>query len=266
VIRRAAGALRVVVHAPLDGALNMAVDDVLLEGTAARTPYTLRLYGWRRPTVSLGYGQRWRDGFDRELAARRGVDVVRRRTGGRAVMHASELTYSVSGPVTEGPFIGGVQPTYRVIAGGLVGGLARLGLAASLERSRGKRERAEPGACFASRARHEVLADGRKLIGSAQRRTQHRILQHGSLPLPAPDPVLWRVLGPTGPEAAAGSVGLWELVRPRPASRTLARALADGLGESLDLSVFFASLSRLEWRAAVARAAYYADPGHTFRL
>lgn len=244
----------------------MAIDDMLLEGGRSPFDYTLRLYGWRRPTVSLGYAQRWKDGFDPAAARGAGVRLVRRRTGGRAVLHAHELTYAVVGPADRGPLSGGVQETYRRISTGLLGGMGRLGVSASLERSSGRRERAEPGACFGSRARHELVARGRKLLGSAQRRTQHRVLQHGSLPLWTPDPQLWRCLGTTGPTAACTSIGLYDILRPVPGRRRLARALADGVAAELGLQVRQGDLSRTEMRAAIRRAVHYRDPLHTYRV
>lgn len=259
------GTLRVIVHPPLDGALNMAIDDVLLDGLLSSFDFTLRLYGWRTPTVSLGYGQRWTDGFDRGAAGSAAVRLVRRRTGGRAVMHAHELTYAVVGPADRGVLAGGVQDTYRRISTGLLQGLADLGVEATLERSSGRRERTEPGACFGSRARYELVASGGKLLGSAQRRTQRRVLQHGSLPLWPPDAALWRCLGPSGPPAAAASVGLRELVHPAPGRRRLVHGLAEGVAAELGLEARYADLSRREMRAAVARAAHYRDPAHTYR-
>jgi len=243
--------LRIVVHGDVDGALNMAVDDVLLDGLAPGYPYTLRLYGWKVPTVSLGYAQRWREGFDTTAPGASACSLVRRRTGGRAVMHAHELTYAIAGPAMTGPFEGGVQSTYRRIAAGLLQGLSRLGLTVQLERSSGRRPPGEPGACFASRARHELVADGRKLIGSAQRRTQRRVLQHGSLPLPTPDP---------------RSVGLHDLLRPPPGRRRLVAALAGGVAAELGMQTRYAGLSRAEARAATRRAALYRDSGYTCRV
>ena len=256
-------ALRLLLHGPLDAALNMGVDEMLLEAPGPRFPYTLRFYSWCRPTVSLGYAQPWRQGFDAGLARRQGVSLVRRITGGRAVLHADEITYAVAGPAVEGPFAGGIQDTYRVIGEGLVVGMQRLGVPATLERARGRRQgETAAGACFASRSRYELLADERKLLGSAQRRTPRRVLQHGSLPLGRPDPRRWAVLGLSGAEAASTSVGLAELLRPLPSRRRLVAVLAAALGERLDMPVRASVLSREEWREARRRASRYRDPQH----
>jgi len=256
--------LRILLDGELPGATNMAIDDVLLAGSSPYE-YSMRWYAWARPTVSLGYAQRWRDGFDRRCAGRLGVDLVRRRTGGRAVLHAGELAYALAGPAATGPFADGILPTYQVIAAGLVAGLVRLGADVQLERTRGRRRRDEPGACFAARAMHEVIGDRRKLLGSAQRREAGRVLQHGSLPLLPPDAALWGVLGDSGAGAARQSVGLYELLVDRPSRRTIASTLSEAVAEALGLTPRLGSLSRAERVAEVRQRRLYNDSRHTLR-
>ena len=252
--------LRVIRHARVASAMNMAVDDALLETPTNPADYTLRFYRWLRPTVSIGYGQEWRSGFDARLARRHGMALVRRRTGGRSVLHAGELTYSIAGGTEEGPFAGGIQATYSVIAEGLVAGLGRLGIEAEIVRSRGRRDRAEPGACFASRALNELVTDGRKLVGSAQRRAGGRALQHGSILMDRPDPALWAVLGSTGPDAARASVGVNQLLGTRVSLRRICGFLAAGVADRLDATIDDGVLTQREMRAAAARERSHADP------
>lgn len=260
-------ALRVLVDPPRSGALNMAIDDALLAGGGSDWTYTLRLYRWTRPTVSLGYAQRWREGFDPELARRRGVDLVRRRTGGRAVMHADELTYSIVGPAEHGPLAGGIHATYRAVAKGLAAGLQEMGAPVELVRARRRRIRPEePGACFAVRSRYEIEADGRKLLGSAQRRASGRVLQHGSLPLSRPQSRLWEVLGASGAAAAGVAVGLEEMLGRRVRFEEVARRLSRTVAEALGLEPRIAVLSEVEARRAGAGARRYLDPAFTFRV
>lgn len=260
--------LRVIVDRSLPAALNMAIDDVLLAGEGAQYAWTLRLYGWARPTVSLGYSQAWRDGYDPRIARRLGVDLVRRRTGGRAVLHDRELTYSMAGPGDRGPLAGGIHATYRTIAAGLQRGLERLGVQVQVERgkARGGERAAAPGACFAVRSRYEILADGRKLLGSAQRRAGGRVMQHGSLPLQPPDPDRWAVLGASGPAAARDSTGLWQAAGERVGRRALVAALAVGVAAELGLDPVFRCLSRAEWRRSRGREREYRDEGFTRRV
>ncbi|MFH1688966.1 MAG: lipoate--protein ligase family protein [Candidatus Eisenbacteria bacterium] len=169
---------------PADGATNMAVDEAILEGVSeGSSPPTLRVYAWEPPTVSIGHSQKASTELDLEACRREGFGVVRRPTGGRAVLHAGELTYSVVGRAGVPPLGGSIAESYRAIASGLLLGLTALGISADLApvsaASRTRGEVAPP--CFVSAGRFEVVVAGRKLIGSAQRRVGAAVLQHGSL-------------------------------------------------------------------------------------
>ncbi len=168
-----------------DGASNMGVDEALLLGVIAGTiPPTVRVFGWEPPTVSTGHSQDVSRELDLPACRRAGVGVVKRPTGGRAVLHAGELTYSVVGPAGEEPLGRTIMETYLAISRALVMGLEDLGVSATLARApgaarSGSRDAAPP--CFASAGRFEIVVGGRKLIGSAQRRMSGAVLQHGSL-------------------------------------------------------------------------------------
>jgi len=168
---------RLILDEPLDGAENMAVDEAMLravETGAVRTP-TLRLYSWKGPVVSIGY---------RQSAARLsglGLPLVRRITGGRAVLHDMELTYSVVAGDSCRIFRGGITGAYSAISESIVAALGDAGVEAAFERAAGGRERDEREACFYAPARYEVCVGGRKLVGSAQRRFRNALLQHGSI-------------------------------------------------------------------------------------
>ncbi|HSR42176.1 MAG TPA: hypothetical protein VLL48_08395, partial [Longimicrobiales bacterium] len=140
----------------------------------------LRLYGWSGPTLSLGRNEPARGRYDPDLARRLGVALVRRPTGGRAVLHHREVTYAVAAPVA--PF-GGLRSAYRAINAALVRGLARLGVPAGLAGSdaAGGGLAPDAGACFRAPAPGEVVVGGRKLVGSAQVRFGGTLLQHGSI-------------------------------------------------------------------------------------
>lgn len=168
-----------------NGAENMAIDEALLRGVVEETtPPTVRVFGWAPPTVSTGHSQDVSRELDLEACGRAGFGVVRRPTGGRAVLHAGELTYSVVGRSGEEPLGGAIMETYLAISSALVEGLSLLGIDADLEQTstpgRPRGEQATPP-CFASAGRFEVVVGGRKLIGSAQRRMSGAVLQHGSL-------------------------------------------------------------------------------------
>src|SRR5215216_75204 len=167
------------------GAWNMAVDESILEhvqpGRGESLP-TLRLYAWDPACLSLGHAQPFAD-VDTARLQGRGWEVVRRATGGRAILHADELTYSVTGSAEEPLLTGGVLESYHRIAQALL--LAVKNLELSVEMKEGKKnDQAAPNPiCFEVPSTYEITVNGKKLIGSAQARKKEGVLQHGSLPL-----------------------------------------------------------------------------------
>ncbi len=161
----------------------MAVDEAISQAVAeGLAPPTLRFYAWAPPCVSLGRNQPIA-GVDLVRIAARGYQVVRRPTGGRAILHTDELTYSLIASPQHPLMAGYVLDSYLRISHGLVAGLRRLGIAA--EEAPGA-NRAGPdvsAACFEVPSAYEIVADGRKILGSAQARRAKSVLQHGSLPL-----------------------------------------------------------------------------------
>lgn len=167
---------------PLPGARNMAIDQALLESVAEGASPAIRFYRWRPACLSFGRNQPARDIYDPERARMLGVDVVRRPTGGLAVLHAAELTYAVVAPVH---LLGGPRGSYGRINEALAEGLRSLGVPAEL--SAGPRRGAAAQAfataapCFELPAAGELMAHGQKLVGSAQRVERRTLLQHGSI-------------------------------------------------------------------------------------
>ena len=163
----------------------MALDDALLAEVSSphASPHTyLRFYQWVRPTLSLGFSQRPARVVDLDYCNLEGIDVVRRPTGGKAVLHHHELTYSVASNDPAFFPIADISRTYNRIALALQSGFRFLGIETTLA-GHGRSARAGPlsVACFAVSNHHEVLWSGRKLVGSAQRRTKNAFLQHGSI-------------------------------------------------------------------------------------
>ncbi len=175
------------------GPWNMAVDEAILEsmGNRATLP-TLRLYTWEPACLSLGYAQPIED-VDLERLNAQGWDLARRPTGGRAILHTDEITYSVTGPETEARLSGGVLESYQVLSQALLKALHLLGLPAEAEEPAGKKTGlpvSEVGkgiyhnpVCFEAPSSYEITLGGKKLVGSAQARRKGGVLQHGSLPL-----------------------------------------------------------------------------------
>ncbi|MCU0510546.1 MAG: lipoate--protein ligase family protein [Anaerolineae bacterium] len=174
---------RLLIHPAAPGAENMAVDEAIAQAIAAQlVPPTLRFYAWAPPCVSLGRNQPVA-GVDLARRAALGYDVVRRPTGGRAILHTDEMTYSIVAAPDHPLMHGYVLDSYLRISHGLVAGLRRLGIDA--EEAPGT-NRAGPdvsAACFEVPSAYEIVASGRKVLGSAQARRSTSVLQHGSLPL-----------------------------------------------------------------------------------
>lgn len=175
---------RLLRHAPASGTRNMAVDDAILElARKGEAPPTLRLYDWAPGTLTLGLGQPLADVDTGRLAAN-GWGMVRRPTGGRAILHIDELTYSVIGANDEPRLTGGVLESYRRISGALMQSLKVLGLRVEQQTGHQLPGNAELGpVCFEVPSDYEITLGGKKLIGSAQARRKGGMLQHGSLPL-----------------------------------------------------------------------------------
>lgn len=168
---------------PLSGAENMALDEALLRACAeGQSPPTLRLYAWDPPCLSLGYAQPVAE-VDLARLKARGWGLVRRPTGGRAILHTDELTYSVIAPMEEPRVVGGVIESYRQLSAGLLRGLERLGLQARADRKTAGAAGPVNPVCFEVPSDYEITADGHKLLGSAQVRKKGVVLQHGTLPL-----------------------------------------------------------------------------------
>ena len=170
---------RLIYDSLTSGMWNMAVDEALLMAQGIRP--TLRLYAWQPYCVSVGYGQRV-DAVDAARLDAADYDLVRRPTGGRAILHAHEVTYSLILPADHPITAGGVLPSYQRISRALLAGLKILGVQTEAKAQESRVNQPGP-VCFTTPSHYEVTANGRKLIGSAQLRRKAGVLQHGSLPL-----------------------------------------------------------------------------------
>lgn len=174
---------RLLITPPTDGATNMAVDEAILYALAeGHGQPTLRLYRWEPPCLSLGYNQHCSD-IDFSACERLGYTWVRRPTGGRAILHTDELTYSVITSAEDPRVAGGVVESYRALSRGLLYGLQTLGAAAVQAQGDMPKNPDQGAACFDTPSHYEVTLNGKKLVGSAQVRRKGMVLQHGSLPL-----------------------------------------------------------------------------------
>lgn len=230
---------------PATGAENMALDEALLRRARRTGECVFRVYAWSRPTLSLGRHQTAAGRYDLARAATEGIGFVRRPTGGRALLHHREVTYSVTAPVTgTGPAAeaGSLSESYAALNRLLLDGLQRLGVPVQVARPAGRAPLPTDAPCFETPTAGELVVGERKLVGSAQWREGGALLQHGSIlvdddqgwaaallrhpaPPPPPPATLRDALGraPTLDEVA---LALFAAVRAL--ADPAARALTDG--------------------------------------
>jgi len=193
---------------PAHGAWNMAVDEAILEAVGRNESLpTLRLYAWDPACLSLGYAQPFSDVDTPRLRAR-GWEVVRRPTGGRAVLHTDELTYSVIAPHDEPRVAGTVLESYHRLAQALVTALELLSMRVEINQtSPVPHGQGTNPVCFEVPSTYEITINGKKLVGSAQARRKEGVLQHGSLPLTGDLTRILQVLSFPGEESRSLAAG-----------------------------------------------------------
>jgi lipoate-protein ligase A len=257
-----------------DGATNMAIDEAVLSCVATlQSPPTLRFYAWDPPCVSAGYSQPMRDLVDLDACRRDGVTWVRRPTGGRAILHTDELTYSMAVPASEKWVRGGVVASYRHLSRGLLAGLRLLGLEVVQAEATDEQAAEGSAACFDAPSHYEITVRGKKLLGSAQVRRHKAVLQHGALPLSGD---VTRLVGylrlpdderaALGAELACRAITLEEAVGRAVPILEVAEALAQGFAQVLNLKLEPGQLTHQE--QALARQLCqekYADDGWNFQ-
>lgn len=241
---------RLIIQAPDDGPHNMAVDEAMLTAVGkGNAPPTLRFYRWSQPTISLGHFQRFTE--LQQLDPRfRNLAVVRRITGGGAILHDAELTYSLILPCRH-RLVDKRSPNtlYVAVHKALITVLASLGLSAQLRHgARPTSQQKGPFFCFERVNPSDVMVAGRKIAGSAQRRTLNALLQHGSL-----------MLDNTLTQPGLTTLAEHPLSQPAQPGK-IARAWSDELARTLDLS--FAEGELTEQEEALAqqlRTKYVSD-------
>jgi lipoate-protein ligase A len=174
---------RLLISPPARGAWNMAIDEAILESAGrGESLSTLRLYAWDPACLSLGYAQPFGD-VNLEALAAYGWETVRRPTGGRAILHTDELTYSVTAGHEEPRVMGSILESYSRLARALVTAVREMGLPVEVQEHEAAERLGNNPVCFEVPSTYEITVGGKKLIGSAQARRKEGVLQHGSLPL-----------------------------------------------------------------------------------
>ena len=267
-------AWRLIIDGEAGGATNMAVDEAILNSVidGASLP-TLRFYAWSPPCLSLGRSQGLAEA---DLAACRtaGIDLVRRPTGGRSILHTDELTYSVALLQADPRTRGGIVESYRRLSEGLLAGLRSLGVDATQAAGQEAASTETTAVCFESPSDYEITVAGRKLVGSAQWRARGGVLQHGTLPLHGDLARIVDYLAFSDAERPAQrrrlhrkALTLEEATGAVLPFDRVAGALADGFASALNLTLMPGKLSAQESALSVQiRDQVYAKPDWTARL
>ena len=245
---------RLILDRPGDAAWNMASDEAISEACRMRqSPPTLRFYTWKQPAVTIGYFQEAEKQINFAACGEKAIPVVRRVTGGRAVLHGNDLSYSVCCGSPDTVLPDNLRESFMAIGRGFAEGLARLGLEVAYLTGPVTRAVRSP-ACFATTARHEMTCGGRKIMGSAQRRWRDGLLQQGSLLFRFDAEAygkLFRLPKKVGrdrfiQEMRLGTAGLDELVRSPLGFDAVSDQISAGFEKTMGISLRPAGLSWYE--------------------
>src|SRR5690349_12485427 len=259
---------------PARGAFNMALDAALMDYARETGAWLLRVYSSSAPTLSLGRNQRARGGYDLARLAAQGIDVVRRPTGGRAILHDREITYAVAAPLADA---GDLRESYARINRLLLAGLRALGVGAAEVVGDAARiggagtfaHREQPGLipCFDHPSIGEIILDGRKLVGSAQWRCDGALLQHGSILVEDDQMQISSFLtgGVDGAAVIPPAATLREALGRSPSQAEVADALFDAVRESVDANTRVLDQPTPLLERAQKRVAHYLDDSWTWR-
>jgi lipoyl(octanoyl) transferase len=245
---------------PRSGVDNMALDEALMERAAESGEWICRVYAWSEPTVSFGRNQAAATHYDRNLIDARGFGVVRRPTGGRAILHYREITYSVAAPVADA---GGLHESYLLINRLLVTGLGLLGIPVSVAEARPQAMLPGSIPCFDHPSAGELVANGRKLVGSAQWRSENALLQHGSILIDDDQAILNTLLRDPVSEPPPAAT-LRDLLGEPPSLDEVAGVIFSSVARD-DPSASPLSLDRPLIESTSRLAARYSDPTWTWR-
>lgn len=220
----------IVDRTPFAGSWNMAVDDFLFQGLGDQPQTYLRFYMWERPTVSLGYSQKIHKVVNVNFCRENGIDIVRRITGGKLVLHHKEITYSVCSSDIE-TFTSKLMDSYRLVSEALIRGLKKMGLKSCLAATPPKSYSRGNLPCFSYPAQNEIEVEGKKIIGSAQKRIGSKFVQHGSIPLEEDDELLKNVSHLEGAEENVRMISLSKALAREVSFNWVVERLSAGISE-----------------------------------
>jgi lipoate-protein ligase A len=255
---------RLIITPPSKGAWNMALDEAILDSVRRdEVRATLRLYAWQPACLSLGYAQSVND-VNLKALQENGWDLVRRPTGGRAILHTDELTYSVIGPPDDSRLSGSVLESYRCLSQALLHSLHLLNVPAEAHEiilNPGGQQPVKDNnpVCFEVPSNYEIIVDNKKLIGSAQARKRDGVLQHGSLPLFGDLTRIVRVLNYDSEEIQqeaanrllARAITVEGIINQKLAWETAAQAFIQSFQEVLNLKLVYENATPQEEQRAI---------------
>ena len=290
---------RLIPYEVSDAATNMAIDEAILDAhLEGSSPPTLRLYGWSPPAISIGYGQKLSDRVAERIVSQ-GFGLVRRPTGGRAVLHQGELTYSFiasSGPASGSAVIqssdhdecvvsdsvgarlpGSVIEAYKQICKGIILALTHLGIEVEIGAARGGYQSLED--CFAATTTADLHYRGKKMVGSAQMRRRNGVMQHGSILLEQSQGLMGSLLRGNAAESGGADVeerhaNLFDVLDRKPTIDELSRAMREGFEEAFAVELIESELTERElqlvaelepkyrWSMASAKERKESSPEH----
>jgi lipoyl(octanoyl) transferase len=234
------------------GAWNMAVDEAILEACiAGMAPPTLRIYSWAPPAISLGHFQRPEKALFLDTCKARGIEAARRPTGGRAILHDKEITFSIITPLSA---LGttGVMDSYRYLADGIIRALHTMNVPAELIDRNSESpaahvavDKASPAACFAVKSRCDLMVAGKKIVGSAQVHRNNVVLQQNSLPFVI-DAAAWTEVFRGMEGVAESAIGLWQAAGREVPFTEVAMALQQGFAQALGIEFCTGELTATE--------------------
>lgn len=250
------------------GSVNMGIDEAL--ATLCRDRTTLRFYAWEAPTLSIGYAQRC-DDIDVAACGTSKVTLVRRPTGGRAVLHRQDLTYSLILPLRPPWTTYSIAESYRLINRCLLRGLEVLGVKANIGRRSKRADGALAPFCFSTIVQDELLVDGKKIIGSAQRRFPGALLQQGTILLDFDPAGILALLCADARAAAAGALmavgSLRETLGRLPHRLEVEAAIRNGFAEEMGVEFAQGELDPEEFELSMQLAeTRYGSQSWTFRF
>lgn len=240
-----------------DAAINMAIDEALLIwNSEGKTRPVIRFYGWSKPSLSLGHFQCAEKTIDFSGVEKHRCDVVRRLTGGSAVLHDDEITYSITVPENHPKIPATVNEAYYVLSQGILKGYEYLGIEAQFAIPEKELRKERTAVCFEKPAIYEMIVDGKKISGNAQTRKNGVLLQHGSIPLRFNLDMLFDLFQFSTEERrikqrnkfAEKAVSIYDVTKQEFTYEQLRDAFTEGFAQSLQIKLETLVLSDDDWK------------------